>query len=199
MLDTDRTEFYSTWVSVMDLYGKTIQPQSAEIVFAVLNKYDIMTVKQALEAHLKDTEAGRFPPKPADIIKQIEGGADIRALQAWTKVEGAIRDVGSWFNLVFDDPVIHRCVEDMGGWMTFASVTNDELPFKQNQFVKRYQGYISNPPAHWPRVLIGESDSGQLRMIGEIPLCKKVLSGGEDNTKKISGPVQITDLIHRLN
>jgi hypothetical protein len=188
MHDVDRTEFYAVWVALADLYGKTIQPKSAEIVFAVLRRYDIGTIKRAIAAHLADTESGQFMPKPADIIRQIEGGSDVRALNAWTKVDDAIRNVGSWASLVFDDPAIHCCVEDMGGWMQFASVTNDELPFLRNQFTKRYQGYITNPPTRWAKRLMGEGGTESVRFIGLEENCREVMLGGDGGIKQISAP-----------
>lgn len=175
----DRKQFYTIWMAVMDMYGKPVGEQAVALIYEVLKKYDIETIRQAISKHLADTESGSYPPKPADIIRQIEGSSDTRALVAWTKVESAIRQVGSWYTLVFDDPAIHCCIEDMGGWMPFATVTNDELPFLRNQFTKRYQGYITQPPQRWPSQITGETAARQVRFIGLRDNCQQVLTGGD--------------------
>lgn len=41
---------------------------------------------------------------------------EARATPAWVKVRMAIREHGAYASIQFDDPVIHSCVEAMGGW-----------------------------------------------------------------------------------
>jgi len=56
-------------------------------------------------------------PKPADIIRAIKGNSQTQSLQAWSKVEDAIRLVGPYRSVVFDDLAIHGVLQEMGGWV----------------------------------------------------------------------------------
>jgi hypothetical protein len=50
--------------------------------------------------------------------------------------------VGTYQDVVFDDPIIHRVIEDMGGWISFGNKREDEWPFVQNHFENRYRGFV---------------------------------------------------------
>lgn len=66
-----------------------------------------------------------------------------------------LRDVGSYDSLVFDDAVLHRVVEDIGGWIRLSEYTAKEIDFLVHEFKKRYAAYVLHPPTSYPRQLIG--------------------------------------------
>jgi hypothetical protein len=45
-----------------------------DIFFSALSSYDMPTVREALSRHIQDPDGGRFAPKPADLIRQIQNG-----------------------------------------------------------------------------------------------------------------------------
>jgi hypothetical protein len=112
-----------------------------------LRNYTLEDVREALNRHLADVDVGMFVPKPADIIRNIQGNTSTQSELAWTKTEKAVRGVGPWQSVTFDDPIIHQVINDMGGWVAMCGISEQELPFKHIEFVKRYRGYINRAPA----------------------------------------------------
>jgi hypothetical protein len=113
----------------------------------------------------------------------VGGAGDERSLGAFTKVERAVSQVGSWRTLVFDDSRIHACIEDMGGWMRFCTATYDELPFLRNEFTKRYRAYLQHPPLRYPAVIKGEGGFDQQPvLIGNQELAKRVMLSGSTSS-----------------
>jgi hypothetical protein len=84
---------------------------------------------------------GQFIPKPADLVKLMQGSTADSAMQAWTKLDFAVRCVGVYASVSFDDPIINVVINDMGGWVKFGTKSVDEWPFVSNEFVKRYRAY----------------------------------------------------------
>lgn len=120
---------------------------TVRLYWDVLKNFTLEDVREALNRHLADVDVGMFIPKPADIIRNIEGNTSTQSELAWTKVDKAIRSVGPWQSITFDDPIIHQVVNDMGGWVALCSIGAQEQPFKHIEFVKRYRGYINRAPA----------------------------------------------------
>ena len=67
---------------------------------------DLRAVADALNRHAVNPDNGQFLPKPADIVRLINGNTVDRALVAWSTVERAIRSTGPYQSVVFDSPEI---------------------------------------------------------------------------------------------
>ena len=91
--------------------------------------------------HLKNPDSGQYMPKIADIVRLTEGGTADQAQQAWIKVESAVKRVGTWADVVFDDPLTHRIIADLGGWIWLGQQTEKEWPFVAKRFEAAYRGY----------------------------------------------------------
>lgn len=91
MRSEDFDEFAQLLDDAYDLIGvgqnKIISGGAKSMFFAAMSKYPLEVVRAALSAHCLHKERGRFTPKPADLIEQIEGmtGGDGRpaADEAW--------------------------------------------------------------------------------------------------------------------
>lgn len=72
----DYDDFAQLLDDVYDLIGvganKVISGGAKSMFFAAMAPYSLATVRAALGAHCVDRVRGRFTPKPADIIEQIE-------------------------------------------------------------------------------------------------------------------------------
>jgi hypothetical protein len=88
-------------------------------------------------------------------LRYLNGDSETRALQAWSRVQQIMRDVGSYDSLVFDDAILHRVVEDMGGWIRLSEKTIKEMDFLVHEFKKRYAAYVLHPPTSYPNQLTG--------------------------------------------
>lgn len=93
MMPEDAREFYAMLDSTYDLIGvgaaKVISGPSKAMFFEDLQQYPLDLIKGALRAHRQDPERGKFTPKPADIVFQIERRRAvlwISADEAWSKV-----------------------------------------------------------------------------------------------------------------
>ncbi|MBR1660283.1 MAG: hypothetical protein IJ705_08195 [Oscillospiraceae bacterium] len=93
-------------------------------------------VKRALEEHMGYSP---YMPKPSDIRQRIEGSDEDRAALAWAEVIRAMGRWGYWDSVRFPDPAIHLAIAEMGGWMHLcATLTNENLPFRQKDFAGYY-------------------------------------------------------------
>lgn len=128
------------------------------VYWQVLKGYELDDVQRAIAKHLGNPDTGMFEPKPADVVRMIEGDTRTRVALAWSQVENAIRRVGPYPSVVFDDPLTQVVLEEMGGWPLLNTVTLDELPFKAKEFETRYRALCQQPPATHPRVLPGLSE-----------------------------------------
>jgi hypothetical protein len=193
---SDRSAFVEMLTYVGALYGRDVSPGVIDLYWSALAPYDLPAVRQAFDRHVKSPDAGQFMPKPADLIRMLGGTSQDAAMQAWAKVERAVRRVGGHESVVFDDAIIHRCVEDMGGWVKLCATTEEDLPFRARDFQALYRGFAMRreaPP--YPAHLIGRFEA-QNRMAGQ-KVAEPVLIGNPHDCRQVlrlstGNPVQIT-------
>lgn len=175
-------------------YGKEAQPEDLKLWLNLLGDYDPLVIGEALKAHAKNPDGGKWIPRPADIIGLIEGKSADRASIAWTKVDKAIRSVGVYPSVVFDDPVIHLVIEDMGGWIKLGNQTEKEWPFIARDFEKRYGEYANRPRLPRPiKMLTGLADSSnsaeghklaiEPMLIGNTQSAQRLYENGRDKPR----------------
>lgn len=212
MQSENKAEFVNLLNATFEMYGKA-QPSNMAIVmyYNALKRFSIDDVKAGLSEHAQNPDEGKYCPKPAHIIYAIEGSSSTRGEQAWTKVDTAIKTVGPHQSVVFDDGLIHAVIDDMGGWVSLCETTSEGYPFKHNEFVKRYQGFINRPPLSIPRKLIGIAEGynasegykvPQPLLIGEAKKAALVYQQGSDSrrvglTQMGDLPSNVTQLIAR--
>lgn len=194
MTHDDRAEFATVWAAAWTMYGKEATAQVIAMAFNALASYSIEDVRRGISAHMRNPDSGQFAPKPADVIKHISGNSQSASGEAWAKVDRAIRCVGPWRSVVFDDPKIHAAIERLGGWQKLANTSGEEYPFTEHKFKTLYQGFTVQPPETYPRKLIGVSEqensqqsgfrrgraSDQPALIGDVERAKLVYQGGAD-------------------
>lgn len=154
--------------------------------------YDMEQVRKALTVHAMDPERGQFAPKPADIVRALEGTHTDRALVAWGKALEAMQRVGSYRSVAFDDPAIHATVEDMGGWPKLCSEPFDALTHTQRRFCELHRTHSKQAALAYPPILIGindaqnRSDGRSMQppvLIGIADKARAVIEGGSDQTR----------------
>jgi hypothetical protein len=75
MQPDDFDNFARVLDAAYSLHAKALTADARALFFAALGEYSLADVRKAISAHIKDPERGQFPPKPADIIAQLRGGA----------------------------------------------------------------------------------------------------------------------------
>ncbi len=189
MLEADRSAFYDLLGGVFDYYRTELSATVLEIYWTGLRQFDLDAVRTALGQHTMNPDTGQFIPKLADVVKMMGGSTLDSALVGWSKVERAVSGAGAYQSVAFDDPIIHRVVEDMGGWPLLCGTTARDWPFKQNEFTARYRGYKmrGQVPAYPPRLIgIVEGDNAsrgfrgrdETFYIGDPTKAALVVSGG---------------------
>lgn len=137
-----KKKFANLLTHMSDYYKEEVSKAKLRIYWEGLKQYSIGAIEKACWAHTQNPdEAGRWMPRNSDIIKLLDGSTVDQASIAWTKVDTAVRTRGSWDDLVFDDPIIHRVVADMGGWVLICSKDDKEYPFVGKEFQQRYRAY----------------------------------------------------------
>lgn len=203
MIERDRQEFAETIAAVYEFYGKDISDSALEIWWNSMRSFELAAVRDALGRHAMNPDTGQFIPKPADVVKMLGGSTLDTALLAWTKVDQAVQRIGSYHTVVFDDALIHRVVEEMGGWVVLCKCSAKDWPFRQNEFVARYRSYRSRNerPPYPPKlvgIIDGENsskgyDEGPPLMVGDVDLARAVLLGGSSVPMLAFTPMPLAD------
>ena len=203
MTPTEKDKFLDVLQGVHDFYGKDMSKFAVSVWAMACETFDVQQVSKALSAHLMDPERGQFMPKPADIVRQLQGTNTDRSLIAWGKVLDAMQRVGAYSSVCFDDGVIHASITDMGGWMQLCRSKTDDLPFLQKRFCDGYKAYANRGDVAYPAVLLGEHEisngakgyrSAPPVLIGNPAKAEKVRLAG------VNGPkTQITHIASNLS
>lgn len=77
MVDADIDRFVALLRDVFGLYpnAKPLTEGQVAMFFRAMSGHSLADVRLGLDAHVRDTQRGRFPPLPADVLAQIEGAA----------------------------------------------------------------------------------------------------------------------------
>lgn len=196
---------------VMSVYGKPITSGFVDVFFDALSGYDLESVRRGLNAHVQNPDSGQFPPKPADIVRLIDGTSQDQGMIAWSMVDKAVRRVGPYESVVFPDAIIHRVIDDMGGWIKLCNIGSEEdYKFQGLEFAKRYRAFvIAGGAAEYPKYLIGMSEADNSSrglkaepkpmLIGDQSKCLEVYKGGAGSTLRIGqAPKSIAALIGKV-
>jgi len=187
MRDTDKVRFANILTGAAEYYGHAISSAVIRLWWDALTPYDIDAIDDAMRRYLV-SDTGEFMPKIASLVKMIQGSSKDASMIAWTKVDKAVRQIGNYYDVVFDDPCIHKVITDMGGWVSLGQKTETEWPFLQKEFETRYKGYlIRDSIGEYQKQLTGLSNAHnrhngykleEPRLIGDSDKCKQVLTGG---------------------
>lgn len=136
-----RERFSELLGDALGFYGQAVTAFSLSVWWQACERYEFEQVAKALTAHAMDPDRGQFAPKPADIVRQLQGTHTDRSLMAWGKVFEAMQRIGAYTSVDFGEPAIHCAIEDMGGWQKLCRSTMDELPFVQKRFCETHKAY----------------------------------------------------------
>lgn len=209
MRNADRPRFAAVLLAFAELHNRTPSVALTDMYWRALERFDIAAVEAAAASIMADPDAGQYWPKPADFVRHIEGGKQDAALVAWAAVDGALRRVGPYPSVTFDDPITMAVLADMGGWIGLANKSESDWPFVAKEFENRYRGYKlrSGGFAH-PPVLPGINDLENVRRgfvpatptyIGNAHKCAQVqASGNEQQRLTVSAGVAASTELARI-
>lgn len=207
MTPTDKRDFAALMAALGDYYVRELSDAVIGMYWQGLERYDIAAVRDALNRHMHNPDTGQFFPKIADISRMLAGTTQDAALVAWSKVDQGVRKIGTYADVVFDDPLVHRVLHDMGGWMALGTKSEDEWPFVAKEFENRYRGYrMRSERPEYPPVLIGIAGAHNRKgghqvqppmLIGNRLAAEAVMKGGVD--KELIGFVSAGKAFSRLS
>lgn len=185
MTEHDKPQFAALMTGVAELYNKKISTVLLNIYWKTLSRFEFEDVQRAIELHVNDPDTGQFMAKPADIVRYLEGSKEEKALHALSKVESAVRHIGHYTSVAFDDPIIHAVIRDMGGWAKFCTCKEESYGFQSSQFLKRYQYYLKYGMTNYPGFLpsIFDKNCKKALLLGNKEKALEVMQKGENNKK----------------
>lgn len=151
----DKPKFAQLLTDVQAFYRQNVSTFALGVWWQACERFDFEQVSKALTQHAMDPDRGQFAPKPADVVRLLQGTRTDRALLAWGKVLDAMQRVGSYQSVAFDDSVIHAVVEDIGGWVQMCRSDMDELSHTERRFCESYRAYAARPSIGFPARLAG--------------------------------------------
>lgn len=72
MTNNDFEKFTLVWRATLEYYNQQVTDGSLGLSFKNLQGYELADIERAINAHIQDTDRGRWSPKVSDIIGQIE-------------------------------------------------------------------------------------------------------------------------------
>jgi len=133
--------FTETLRAIYAYYGKDLNDATIDIWWGGGRNLDIEALRDAFNRHVINPDTGQFLPRIADVVKMAEGSSGDTAARAWTLVDQAVRMVGPYRSVTFDDRLTMRVLHDMGGWIALCGKKEDEWPFVAKEFQTRYKAF----------------------------------------------------------
>lgn len=192
MRQSDAGQFQELLTDALAFYRQDVSEFALSVWWAACERFELEQVRKALTAHAMDPERGQFAPKPADVVRVLQGTHTDRSLMAWGKVYEAMTRVGAYASVVFDDAAIHAAIEDMGGWPQVCRSDVDALPFLQRRFCDTHRAYAMRPGHPYPPRLIGDTEAKNRLdgrdveppvLIGDPAKCRLVHSSGSATSR----------------
>lgn len=187
MKPSDKANFVSLITDVLAFYRQDVSEFAISVWWQACERYDLEQVSKALTKHAMDPERGQFAPKPADLVRQLEGTPTDRAMLAWGKVMEAIQRIGQYTDVVFDDPAIHAVIEDLGGWPKVCRIDMKELSYLQHRFTEAHRAYCNKGEFQYQRKLVGDRSPDETFLMRGLPVPKPA----------VVGDVQVARLVYK--
>lgn len=122
-----------------DYYREKLSEGVIDLWLTALSEFSINDVSSAFGKWIGSSDR---MPKISNIVEIIKGSEEDLALAALIKVEKAMSRHGSYATVVFDDPIIHAVIDELGGWIKCCHVTEKELTWWEKDFRERYRHHL---------------------------------------------------------
>ena len=138
MDDRDIAEFTATLTGLAEMFDKKISDTLFKLYWQTLNDLSFADFKKAAN-HLALTV--KFFPKPVEFRECVLPDISTQAAMAYAKVEQAFNREGIYSSLIFDDPVIHAVIDNLGGWINYCNLSEKDVKWWRKDFEQRYQNF----------------------------------------------------------
>lgn len=177
MHPNDKANFYRLISDALGYYRQDASEFALSVWWAGCQPFSFEQVSKALTAHATDPDKGQFPPKVADIVRQLAGTKTDRSLLAWGRVHDAMSQIGAYQDVTFNDDAIHAAIMDLGGWVKLCRTDLKDLGYAQHRFCETYQAYQS-AGTEKIAALIGDRSPDAMYLKRGLPVPKPAIAGG---------------------
>lgn len=184
-MQSDMPAFSELLTDAMAFYRQDVSSFALSVWWSACERYSLEQFRKALTAHAMDAERGQFAPKPADIVRHLEGTATDRSMLAWGKVLDAMQSVGAYSDVVFDDPAIHAVIEDLGGWPKVCRGQVKDLGYLQHRFCEAHRAYSGRGQFDYPRLLAGDRSPDEMYRRRGLPPPKPAVVGSRERARQV--------------
>lgn len=185
MQQSDFRDFSQLVTDVLAYYRQDASRFVLDLWWVACQNFELEQVRAAMQRHATDADHGRFAPKVADVVRILSGTATDRAALAWGKALEAMSSVGSYRDVVFDDPAVHAVIEDLGGWPKVCRTELDELSFLQHRFCEGHRAYSGRGTFDYPRRLMGDRSPDSEYAKKGLPPPKPALVGDPNRARLV--------------
>lgn len=185
MQQDEKPKFAQLVTDVLAFYRQDTSPFALQVWWSACERFDFEQVSKALTKHAMDPDRGQFAPKPADMVRMLQGTSTDKAMLAWGKCLSAMERVGAYTDVVFDDPAIHAAVEDLGGWPKVCRTELKELSYLQHRFCEAHRAYTGRGTFDFPRRLAGDRSPDSEYARKGLSLPAPALVGDQDKAKAV--------------
>ena len=179
----EKPAFAGLITDALGYYRQDASRFTLDLWWQACQAFDMEQVSKALSTHAMDPERGQFAPKVADLVRVLSGTHTDRAQLAWGKAFEAMSAVGSYTDVVFDDPAIHAVIEDMGGWPKVCRTETKELSYLQHRFCESHKAYTGRGKFDYPRRLIGDRSPDAAYERKGLPVPKPAVVGDKEKAR----------------
>jgi hypothetical protein len=130
MNDSDRASFGRAIAATAAVFNRTISPETMELYFQVLKRYELDAVLKAISRCLT---TAKFMPVPATIIEALTGGYQDQAASLWASAARRARVAASSFDpkesaMKGASKAELAVMDRLGGWRAVASTEPQHYP-----------------------------------------------------------------------
>lgn len=143
MNQNDRTEFAKCFAATCLVYDVAPNSEKANAYFSLLSGFSLQQVLNAFAAHPLEPERGRFFPKPADIVYQIDGTEKQRhdtleqqAELQWSAIVKASSNGVEPVNISLE---ARSALRSIGGSHKVGYTLEKDLPFLKKDFIALFK------------------------------------------------------------
>lgn len=155
MDNQDRERFAMCMAAMAEAFSQVVSDIKGDIYYKALSDIPIEAIERAVWSIINTRTTATFP-KVAEIREAVSGKVEDSAMLALSKVEKAVREVGGYSSVVFDDPVIHAVVSTFNnGWVGICDMSCEEWKWSRKDFLKLYEAMSRNGRGNIEPVLHG--------------------------------------------
>ncbi len=184
MNDRDKLTFIKLWTAAWANYGQKIDPLGAGLAFSVLSSkgFTFDQIKAGIALYCTNPR-NSYGPSASALIAELEGDPENAAMLVWPEVERLIHG-GVHNRVIFDDPIIHQVIQDMGGFKTLGMIPTIDMKWTKKEFIAQYVSIKQSGRSNFPASLrlaisLTRHPDFQIMYIGDKEKCLMIEQQGE--------------------